>query len=54
MMHGVAKKKKKSKLVNVAKKKWTHRYREQNNGYQWGEMKGEGQYKGGEVRGTDY
>ena len=33
-------------------KKWTHRYREQTNGYQWG--KGEGQNKGGRVKGTNY
>ena len=33
-----------SKLVNVTKRKQTHRYREQTSGYQWGERKGEGQY----------
>ena len=28
--------KKYNKLVNIIKKKETHRYREQTNGYQWG------------------
>ena len=35
--------KKYSKLVNITKKKQTHRYREQTSGYQWGEARGEGQ-----------
>ena len=34
--------KKYNKLVNITKKKQTHRYREQTSGYQWGEGKGEG------------
>ena len=32
--------KKYNKLVNIAKKKQTHRYREQTSGYQWGEVGG--------------
>ena len=36
-----------NKLVNITKKKQTHRYREQTSGYQWGEGRGEGKYKGG-------
>ena len=27
--------KKYNKLMNITKKKWTHRYREQTSGYQW-------------------
>ena len=38
--------KKYKKLVNITKKMQTHRYREQTGGYQWGEERGEGQYKG--------
>ena len=34
--------KKHSKLVNITKKKQTHRYREQTSGYQWGEGRGGG------------
>ena len=33
-------KKKYNKLVNITKKKQTHRYREQTSGYQWGEGRG--------------
>ena len=33
--------KKYNKLVNITKKKQTHRYREQTSGYQWGEGSGE-------------
>ena len=46
--------KKYNKLVNIINKKQTHRYREQNNGYQRGEGKGEEQYRSREVRGTNY
>ena len=35
-----------NKVVNITKKKWTHRHREQTSGYQWGEGVGKGQYKG--------
>ena len=42
-----------NKLVNTAKMKQTHRYREQTSGYQWGEGKGEGVIKEeGETRDT--
>ena len=40
-----------NKLVNITEKKQTHRYREQNSGYQWGEG-GEGENRGG--RGNRY
>ena len=40
------KKNKINKLVNITKKKQTHTYREQTSGSQWGESRGEGQYKG--------
>ena len=43
--------KKYNKLVNITKKRQTHRYREQTSGYQWG---GEGQYKGEGVGGIGY
>ena len=46
--------KKYSKLVNIIKKKQTHRHREQTNGYQWGGGRGEGQYRGRRLRGTNY
>ena len=36
-----------SKLVNVATKKY--RYREQISGYQWGEEREEGQYRGRDI-----
>ena len=45
---------KKEKLVNITKKKQTHRYREQTSGYCWGEGKGEGQDRGRESRSTNY
>ena len=32
--------KKYNKLVNITKKKQTHRYREQTSGHQWGEERG--------------
>ena len=31
-----------SKLVNITKKKQSHRYREQTSSYQWGEERGKG------------
>ena len=40
-----------NKVVNITKKKQTHRYREQTSGYQWGEWErgnigvGEGRHK---------
>ena len=40
--------KKYNELVNITKKKQTHKYREQTSGYQWGG--GEGQYRGIELR----
>ena len=43
-----------NKVVNITKKKQTHRYREQTRGYHWGEGRGEGQYRGRELRGTNY
>ena len=39
--------KKYDKLVNITKKKLTHRHREQTSDYQWGEERGEGQYRVG-------
>ena len=39
-------------LVNITKKKQTHRYREQISGYQWGEGEGVGQDRGKGSRGT--
>ena len=38
----------------ITKKKQTHRDREQTSGYQWREGRGEGQHRGGELRGTNY
>ena len=46
--------KKYNKLVNITKKKQTHRYREQTSGYQWGEGRGERQDRGRGLRGTNY
>ena len=40
--------KKYNKLVNITEKKQIHRYREQTSGYQWGEERGEGKYRGGD------
>ena len=40
----------KNKLVNIAKVKETHRYREQTSGYQWGKGREEGQDKGRELK----
>ena len=45
---------KKYKLVNIAEKKQTHRYREQTSGYQWGEGSGERDYAVRGLRGTNY
>ena len=46
--------KKYNKLVNITKKKQTHRYREQTSGYRWGEGRGERQCRGRGLRGTNY
>ena len=46
--------KKYNKLVIVTEKKQTHRYREQTSGYQWGKGRGEGEYRGRGVIGTNY
>ena len=46
--------KKYNKLINITKKKQTHRYREQTSGYQWGEGSGEGQYSNRGLRGINY
>ena len=44
-----------NKLVNITKKKWTHRYREQTSGYHSGEREwGRGNIKGKELRGINY
>ena len=40
--------KKYNKLVNIMRKKQTHRYEEQTSGYQRGERSREGQYQRGE------
>ena len=45
--------KKYNKPVNITKEKQTHRYREQTNGYQWGEGSGEEQDRGRRLRGTN-
>jgi len=45
--------KKHNKLVKI-KKKQTHSYREQTNGYQWGEGREEGKYRGRGVGCTNY
>ena len=46
--------KKYKKLMNVTKKKQTHRYREQASGYQWGEGRGKGQYRGRGLADANY
>ena len=46
--------KKYNKLVNITKKKQTHRYREQTSAYQWGGGRREGQDRGRGLRGTNY
>ena len=43
----------KNNLVNITKKKQTHRHREQTSGYQGGEGSREGQYRGMGLRGTN-
>ena len=43
-----------NKLVNVTKKRQTYRSREQTSGHQWGEEKGEEQYRGRGLRDTNY
>ena len=45
--------KKLQQTMNITKKKQTHRYREQTSGYQWGEGRGEGQYRARRVKGTN-
>ena len=40
-----------NKLMNITKKKETHRYRDQPSGYQWGEGR---QGSIGRLRGTNY
>ena len=37
-----------NKLVDITKKKQTHRYREQTSGYQWGEGREEGNRREGD------
>ena len=46
--------KKHNKLVNITKKKQTHRYIEQTSGYQWRKGRWEGQYKGRGLKGKNY
>ena len=41
-------------VENITKQKQPHRYREQTSCYQWGEGKGEGQYRGRRLKGTNY
>ena len=45
--------KKYNKVVNIAKQKQTHSYREQTSGYQWGEGRTEGQDRGRGLRRTN-
>ena len=46
--------KKCNKLVNITKKKQSHRYREQTDGYRWGEGRWDGQYRSRGGRLTNY
>ena len=46
--------KKYNKLMNLTKKKQTHKYREQTSGYQRGERRGNAQYKAKGLRSTNY
>ena len=46
--------KKYNKLVNITKRKQTHRYREQISGYQWGEGRGGEQDGSKGLRVTNY
>ena len=41
-------------LVNITKKKQTHKYTGQTSGYQWGERREEGEYRDRGLRGTNY
>ena len=50
LYHLYVESKKYNKLVNITKKKQTHRYREQTNGCRWSR----GEYRGGGVGGTNY
>ena len=43
----------KNKLLTITQREQTQRYREQTSGYRWGEGKGEGQYRGRGLRGTN-
>ena len=43
-----------NKLVNIIRKKQTHRYRGKTSGYQCRKGSGEGQPGGRELRGTNY
>ena len=40
--------------MNITKKKQTQRYREQTSGYQWGDGREEGHYRGRGLRDTNY
>ena len=54
LYHLYVESKKYDKLVSLTEKKQTHRYREQMRGYQCGEGRGEGKYKGRGLRGIKY
>ena len=41
-------------IVNITKEKQTQRCRKQINAEQWGEGRGEGQYRSRALRGTNY
>ena len=43
-----------NKLLNITKKKQTHRHRGQTSGYLWGEGSAEGQYRGRDLSHTNY
>ena len=40
--------------IDITKKKQTHRYRKQTSGCQWGEGRGDRQYRGRRLKGTNY
>ena len=42
-----------TKLVNITKKKQTHRYREQTSGYQWRQGRGRGNRRVGDLKGAN-
>ena len=42
-----------TKLVNITKKKQTHRYREQTSGYQWRQGRGRGNIRVGDLKGAN-